>query len=143
MERKIPESLKNRRLTEVVIGSYGEPSSIVQNSLEDIDTISDISEWNDTCSEYSTRSTQTTRKTLLEKCEFEDENEKFKNYSKLWNDDQEGFISEIQIVRRVRNIILKLMKAFPCIKFNRENIIEIRPISNNVGHCYRYYKCRG
>ena len=44
MERKIPESLKNRRLTEVVIGSYGEPSSIVQNSLEDIDTISDISE---------------------------------------------------------------------------------------------------
>ena len=99
MERKITESLKNRRLTEVVIGSYGEPSSIVQNSLEDIDTISDISEWNDTCSEYSTRSTQTTRKTLLEKCEFEDENEKFKNYSKLWNDDQGSFISQILLTQ--------------------------------------------
>ena len=92
MERKIPENLKNRRLTEAIVGSYNEPSSVVLNSMDDDDTISDISELTDTCSEYSTRSTQTIRKSLLGKCDFQDENEKFENYSRLWNDDQESFL---------------------------------------------------
>ena len=101
MERDITKRLKNRRLTEVIIGSQNMASSTVLNSIQD-DTISDITDFSEMDDLYSTRSTQTLLKTssLLKTSyrtdregESEDEKEKFENYSELWKYDQESFMT--------------------------------------------------
>ena len=101
MERDITKRLKNRRLTEVIIGSQNMASSTVLNPIQD-DTISDITDFSEMDDLYSTRSTQTLLKTssLLKTSyrtdregESEDEKEKFENYSELWKYDQESFMT--------------------------------------------------
>ena len=101
MERDITKRLKNRRLTEVIIGSQNMAISTVLNSIQD-DTISDITDFSEMDDLYSTRSTQTLLKTssLLKTSyrtdregESEDEKEKFENYSELWKYDQESFMT--------------------------------------------------
>ena len=101
MERDITKRLKNRRLTEVIIGSQNMAISTVLNPIQD-DTISDITDFSEMDDLYSTRSTQTLLKTssLLKTSyrtdregESEDEKEKFENYSELLKYDQESFMT--------------------------------------------------
>jgi len=101
MERTIPKSLKNRKLTEVIIGSQNTAGSVSLNPMDDDDMTSDITDFFETDDSYSTRSTQTIeRRSLLkisyqddQEGESEDEKEKFENYSELWKYDQESFMT--------------------------------------------------
>ena len=93
MKRTIPKSLKNRKLTEVIIGSQNMTGSGSLNHMDDDDMSSDITDFSEMDDSYSTRSTQTSRKSLLEE-ESEDEKEIFENYSELWKYDQESFMIE-------------------------------------------------
>ena len=101
MERDIPKSLKNRRLTEVIIGSQNMASSAVLNQIDDDGTTSGITDFSEMDDSYSTRSTQTIERRSLLKISYqhdregesEDEKEIFENYSELWKYDQESFIT--------------------------------------------------
>ena len=108
MERDIPKSLKNRRLTEVIIGSQNIASSAVLNQIDDDGTTSGITDFSEMDDSYSTRSTQTLLKTSsLLKTSYQDnregeavdEKEIFENYSELWKYDQESFIKLGKIQR--------------------------------------------
>ena len=99
MKRTIPKSLKNRKLTEVIIGSQNMTGSGSLNHMDDDDMSSDITDFSEMDDSYSTRSTQTIeRRSLLkisydQEGESEDEKEKFEKYTELWKYDQESFMT--------------------------------------------------
>ena len=96
MERDITKRLKNRRLTEVITGMQGShavASAVTLNPMDTDDTISDITDFSEMEDSFSSRSTQTSKKSLLEE-DSEDEKEIFENYSELWKYDQESFMIE-------------------------------------------------